>query len=52
MIIIIRNADVYTPEHAGKTDVLLIGGKIAAVGDSIKVESHCQVLQLQELPQL
>jgi beta-aspartyl-dipeptidase (metallo-type) len=40
MIIIIRNADVYTPEHAGKTDVLLIGGKIAAVGDSIKIESN------------
>ncbi|MDF2675492.1 MAG: beta-aspartyl-peptidase [Clostridiales bacterium] len=40
MIIIIKNADVYTPEHAGKTDVLLIGGKIAAVGDSIKIESN------------
>jgi len=39
MITIIRNADVYTPEHAGKMDVLLIGSKIAAVGDNINIES-------------
>jgi beta-aspartyl-dipeptidase (metallo-type) len=37
MITIIRNAEVYQPDHAGKKDVLLIDGKIGAVGDGIKV---------------
>ena len=31
MITIIRNADVYKPEHIGIKDVLVIGEKIAAV---------------------
>jgi beta-aspartyl-dipeptidase (metallo-type) len=38
MIVIIRNAEVYTPEYAGKKDVLLLGNKIAAVEDHISVE--------------
>jgi beta-aspartyl-dipeptidase (metallo-type) len=37
MITIIRNAEVYQPDHAGKKDVLLIDGKIGAVGDGINV---------------
>ncbi len=37
MITIIRNAEVYQPDHAGKKDVLLIDGKIGAVGDGITV---------------
>lgn len=37
MITIIRNAEVYQPDHAGKKDVLLIDGKIGAVGDGIAV---------------
>lgn len=40
MITIIRNADVYKPEHAGVMDVLLIGGKIAAIGYNIKIDSN------------
>ncbi len=39
MLTIIRNADVYTPEHAGKNDVLLLGNKIAAVSDTINIET-------------
>ena len=38
MVVIIRNAEVYTPEYAGKKDVLLLGNKIAAVEDHISVE--------------
>ena len=38
MLTIIRNAEVYTPEYAGKKDVLLLGNKIAAVEDHISVE--------------
>ena len=38
MITIIRNADVYAPEHLGKKDVLLLGNKIAAVDDHISFD--------------
>ena len=40
MITIIRNADVYKPEHLGIRDVLLIGNKIAAIGSNISVEMN------------
>lgn len=40
MITIIRNADVYTPDHEGVRDVLLLGGKIAAVGCHISLDTH------------
>lgn len=39
MITIIRNADVYKPEHIGIKDVLLLGNKIAAVDDNISIET-------------
>ena len=38
MVTIIRNADVYAPEHLGRTDVLLLGGTIAAVGENLKAD--------------
>lgn len=38
MIIIIRNVDVYKPEHLGIKDVLLIGNKIAAIDDNISID--------------
>ncbi len=40
MITIIRNADVYKPEHAGIKDVLLVDGKIASIADNISVEMN------------
>lgn len=40
MITIIKNADVYKPEHIGIKDVLLIGGKIAAVDEHISIETN------------
>lgn len=38
MITIIRNVDVYKPEHLGIKDVLLIGNKIAAIEDNISID--------------
>ncbi|MCE5202567.1 MAG: beta-aspartyl-peptidase [Synergistaceae bacterium] len=38
MITIIRNAEVYVPEHVGVKDVLLLGNKIAAVDDHISFD--------------
>jgi beta-aspartyl-dipeptidase (metallo-type) len=40
MITIIRNADVYKPEHIGIKDVLVIGEKIAAVDNLISFETN------------
>ncbi len=38
MITIIRNVDVYTPEHLGVKDILLLGNKIAAIENSINID--------------
>ena len=38
MVTIIRNADIYAPEHLGAADVLLLGGSIAAVGKDLKAD--------------
>jgi beta-aspartyl-dipeptidase (metallo-type) len=35
---LIRNADVYTPDHAGVTDVLLVGERVARVGKDLQKE--------------
>ena len=36
MITLIKNVDVYAPERLGGRDVLLVGGKIAAVGEHLE----------------
>jgi len=38
MITIVRNAELYKPDYAGKKDVLLIGGKIGAVENEIDIK--------------
>nr|WP_317283697.1 beta-aspartyl-peptidase [uncultured Sellimonas sp.] len=38
-MILIQNADVFTPEYIGKKDVLLCGGKIETISDSINFGS-------------
>lgn len=38
MIRIIRNVDVYKPEHVGKKDILIIDNRIAAIEDNISIE--------------
>lgn len=37
MITVIKNANVYQPENAGKRDVLIVDGKIGAVAENISV---------------
>ena len=38
MVILIRNAKVYQPEYAGVKDILVLNGKIAAVGEKLKAD--------------
>ena len=38
MVTLIKNIDVYQPEHIGVRDILLLGGKIAAVGEHLKAD--------------
>lgn len=38
MVKIIRNANVYQPEYAGVKDILILGDKIAAVGENLKAD--------------
>ena len=38
MATLIRQANVYQPEYAGVKDVLLLGGKIAAIGENLKAD--------------
>ncbi|WBW50051.1 beta-aspartyl-peptidase [Peptoniphilus equinus] len=38
MITLIKRADIYGPEPLGIHDVLLVGDKIAAIGDNLEVE--------------
>ena len=38
MFTIIRNVNVYNPEHLGIKDVLLVGNKIAAIEDNITID--------------
>jgi beta-aspartyl-dipeptidase (metallo-type) len=35
VFVLIKNGDVFTPEHIGKKDILLAGSKIAAISDNI-----------------
>ena len=36
MVTLIRNAKVYQPEYAGVKDILVLGGRIAAVGEGAR----------------
>ena len=38
MVIIIRNAQVYQPEYAGKKDLLILGDQIAALRENLQAE--------------
>ena len=35
MVMILKNAEVYQPEYAGKKDILILGRTIAAVGENL-----------------
>lgn len=38
MIKLIKNGDVYAPEHLGTKDILIIGEKIGCIGDAIRLD--------------
>ena len=40
MITIIKNGDLYAPEHMGKKDILICGGKIEAIYDEINITEN------------
>lgn len=43
MIKIIKNGDVYAPEHLGMKDILIIGEKIGCIGDAIELDMRGHV---------
>ena len=48
MVTIIRNAKVYQPEYAGVKDILILGDRIAAVGEDLRADfGGC--LEVQEI---
>ena len=44
--LLLKNADVYTPEHLGLVDILIVNDKIVRIGEHIEqpVGLSCQVL--------
>lgn len=48
MVTIIRNAKVYQPEYAGVKDILILGDRIAAVGEHLRVDFGGS-LEVQEI---
>ena len=43
-MILLKQADVYSPVHLGRKDVLVCGGRIEAMGDEIQPGNNCQVV--------
>ena len=48
MVTIIRNAKVYQPEYAGVKDILILGARIAAVGEHLRADFGGS-LEVQEI---
>lgn len=48
MVTLIRNASVYQPEYAGVKDILVLDGKIAVVGERLRVDFGGS-LEVQEI---
>ncbi len=51
MLTLFKNADVYTPEHIGRKDILTGGGKILAIADHIEppIGVECEVISADGL---
>lgn len=43
MLTLIKNAQVYAPEPLGKKDVLLAGGQICQIGDTIDIQGNAEL---------
>ncbi|QCD52013.1 beta-aspartyl-peptidase [Campylobacter sp. RM16192] len=46
-MLLLKNADLYTPEHVGQSDVLVGGGKILAIGKDL--DFKCEGLEVYDL---
>ena len=46
-MILIKNADVYAPEHLGIKDVLVCGAQIEAVGEGLEGGSGCRIIDAE-----
>ncbi len=51
MMILFKNAEVYTPDYIGRKDILTGGGKILAIGDNIEAPRgvECEVISAEGL---
>jgi len=50
MLLLIKNADIYTPEPAGRCDLLLGGGKILRMEPDIRIpRKYCEVIEARNL---
>ena len=49
MIKLIKNADVYAPEHLGVRDILICGEKISAVGENLDVKASEGIIEVVDL---
>ena len=52
-MLLIKNVDVYTPEHIGQKDVLIAGGKIEYIANEINTpEVPCEVIDATNYPDM
>ena len=47
-MLLVKNAEVYAPEYLGKKDLLICGGKIECIQDSIgELPVECEILDAE-----
>ena len=44
-MILIKEADIYAPEHLGIRDVLICGERVEAVGENLPALCGCRVIE-------
>ena len=51
MLTLLKNCDVYAPEHLGMKDILVAGGRLALIADKLEmpVGMACEMLDVQGL---
>jgi beta-aspartyl-dipeptidase (metallo-type) len=50
MLLLVKNADVYAPDHGGRCDLLLGGGKILRMEPGIRIpRKYCEVVDARNL---
>ena len=48
-MILIRNADLYNPQHIGLRDILVAGGQVVAIGEGLDGYLHAMRVMKEEL---